>query len=309
MITLLSTLAAAQELRTLSLDDGRTLVARVVSQSPDALEIVVPQGAMTIPYTALRGLEPAEAATYASQGPWIVIVVGDGALAGRLRAHFDAIEGVDAPMGFGDGVDPSQAEAAARCAGAAECVATALEGAPWRWVVGVRPGATGSILEARPTSGGDLKQHALVATDDATVWALAHRILQLRPSAQPAPVTLTPIAPETPTHDAPTPWTEARVASTAWIPVPGLAAMRQRDPGHAAVAVAFGVPAAAAAVAIAGATARSPEEGIVWGTLGAWLTLAAVNEITGQRARTRAERLSDRDGVAWASSETRSPHE
>ena len=64
----------APEVRTLELTDGRLLTGRVLSANAEGMEVEIPQGRMSVPYTSLAEVEVLAEAEYAKQAPLRIAV-------------------------------------------------------------------------------------------------------------------------------------------------------------------------------------------------------------------------------------------
>jgi hypothetical protein len=67
-----------QEVRILKLTDGRLLTGRILGADAKGMEIEVPQGLITVPYTSLAEVEVTEASEYEEQAPLRVAVAPTG---------------------------------------------------------------------------------------------------------------------------------------------------------------------------------------------------------------------------------------
>ncbi len=283
----------AQQFRRLQVADGRTLYARIIGQTPEGLELELAQGTAIVTYDEIAGMTPVEPEAFAAAPAWSVVVLGNGELAERLARHFDFLPNTELVT-----VDKlMSSDVAARCGEALDCLAREMPAGEWAWFVSVAESGPGVVIEARVSEASPARRHALLATDDASLWATAHDVLGLRASPAPPPVTLAPPPPPPVVVVVPpanafaqrnaSDWTEKRVDSAAFIPIPGFVAGRLGDPGHAAVAWVTAVPAVIGFAYVTGAATDDAAEGAVIGSLGSLAIVTAINQITGRRALAR----------------------
>ena len=267
-----------RQFRKLELTDGRTLTAEILSTEPTGLMLRTPQGDSLISFEVLRDMSPTDELTYKSQTDWLVYIDLPDRLEPTAVELLGAIEGIDAAT-VGQtfaGLRPEQAAEARACDGTIGCIADAVKGAPWMWIVTARDDAHDGALRSGLSSGGSRSSTPLESESRDALWTSLHESLGLQ-----APNTGAP-KPTKSTSSSGAPFTKEKVAAFSFIPLPGAPSLAMKDGGNAALAWGIAVPAAGAfAGASYAAASDSPGEMVGMMAGGFYVATVFANQITG----------------------------
>ncbi len=301
-VTALDAHAQSIPIRRTRLQDGREFVAEVVGTEATGLRVRVPAGEMLVSFEDLLEVKPIDAAAYAAQPAWPVLLVAPESLLPAAEGMFNAMPGVLArPATRADAAfTAAQTEAMASCGADVTCLRTVVKANPWQWVVALEPQGAGGVKVTSLVSTAERALPATVAVDavePVALWSALHRAigLQAPTSAPPAVPGLDakggkpakPVKPEGPAV--------AAGASGRFVPIPGWTSFRAGDGGNGAIAVA-GTVGFTTLSAVAGALLVSDEpppalvggQAAVFGALGYLSSAWLFNHLGAERA------------VAWA---------
>jgi hypothetical protein len=272
-----------RQFRNLELTDGRTLTAEILATEPTGLMLRSPQGDSLISFEILRDMQPTDELTYKAQPDWLVYVDLPERLEGTALQLLEAIDGVTAvPVGQTMGqLTPSQAADANACDGNIGCIADAVSGHRWMWILSA-PDDDTSVIKSGLSSGGQRRSTPLEAETRDALWTSLHQAIGLQAPNSSAPK---------PPKDGPkgggggATFTKQKVAATSLIPVPGLPSLLMGDGGNAALAWGLALPAAGGFVgASLAATPDAPGEGAALMGGGIYLSILFANQVTGMRS-------------------------
>ncbi len=311
LATALPATAMAQEkqYRELKLTDGRTLKAEVLETVATGLEMRVPQGRTLISFEILMDMVPIEAPEYRVQEPVRVYVHAPG-----NEEKFDAVYGAIEKLELAgeNNLPPGVVIELEACAADFDCMADALAGQPWMWLVTATPPtddrSAALIVRGRTTGGRQITLEE-TQTDTATdIWHAAHGVIGLIKEGDVPKSVLSELGEDKievqpdpqPDPEAGLGWTKARVYSSSFFPVPGYTAARQGDTGGLAVGLTVGVLGTGATAGVLAAT-RSGDNSAGGGGVAEIAVFSAatyyalsvvMNQATGMRAYNRAKGAS-----------------
>lgn len=245
-------------IRRTRLQDGREFVAEVLGTEATGLRVRVPAGEMLVSFEDLLEVRPIDAAAYAAQGSWRVVVVAPEGILPATRQMLDTIPGLVArPAGQPDAdLTPAQVAAVGACGPDLGCMRDATKDLPWRWLVVVEDVEAGGIKVSSLVSTADRtvpQVQAVPVVEAAALWTALHRAVGLDApkSAPPVVEGLGGKVPKTP--KGPKTYGPATAASAAqvFVPVPGWPSFRSGDAGKGAAAL-LGATAFTVAAGVAG---------------------------------------------------------
>lgn len=264
--------------RHLSLADGRTVTAEVLSTEPTGLRMRTPQGVSLVAFELLLDMVPSEEGAYAAQRPWTVHVAAPPEVRDPLIDALRALPEVDVhpveePT---EEITPAQAHLASRCALDLECVVRALEDAPWRWVVVALPDTDGGVRLVSAVTTGTTRHRAKPASlTPQDLWSSVHEILHMEvPSGQLPKAVVAPPRPAGVLEPE-------KVVALSFTPLPGFPSLRQGDGVGFAKALGIVAPATALWVGAVGKNAQSLPETAALGAVGFYAATVLANQVTG----------------------------
>ncbi|TVQ93171.1 MAG: hypothetical protein EA397_05195 [Deltaproteobacteria bacterium] len=287
-------LAAPENVREVTLNDGRVLYGEVVTTEPSGVRLRVPQGDIIVPFHQLQNMQSAMPERYDSQRPWEFVVVGPETEREWVERALRTIPQtfVSGDQGKPSALSTSLRKTAQSCAPSdLQCAMEAVRrDDSWQWIVTVEPGQGGTAtLRARATTdggGGVLKVDDI--SDPTVLLSGLDRLLNLRavPDRNKAISTIAPHAPATaPKERKPRRSTSGAGASSgalaAFVPVPGYTALKDGDMKGFGMAMAVTLPVTAAWVGVTGGQSQSAPEHIAMSAGGFYLTTVVVNQIFG----------------------------
>jgi hypothetical protein len=276
--------AAAQETeqyRSFKLSDGREFTAIILATEAAGFQVRVPQGEMQVPFAQLFDMIPVTKAEYDSQDDWVVYLAVPPERQKGLASSFEVIPHVNVYGGpqapSGTRITSDMEAKALACDLDVACIATALTGAPWVWIVTARQEASDLVFAAQ-TNQGTPRQNPVRAGmfNSDQVANAPWNVLEL-----------TPVAGETigPTVVGNTDLIEkrAKAIKASFIPVPGMSALANKDMGGFGLAMATTIPATALWVGMVGKNTQSGA-GLAAMSLGGYYAITvAVNQAVGLR--------------------------
>lgn len=291
-LTLGAVTAHAQEepeqYRSFKLSDGREFTAIILATEAAGFQVRVPQGEMQVPFAQLFDMVPVTKAEFDSQPDWVVYLAVPPERQRGLASSFEVIPhvnvygGAEAPSGTRITSD-MEAKAAA-CDLDVDCIAAALAGAPWVWIVTAKQEASDLVFAAQTNQGTPRQNPVRAGMINAEQIANAPwNVLELKPAAGQV------IGPQVVGNDPDLMAKRAKAIKAAFIPIPGMSALANKDMGGFGLALATTLPATALWVGVAGKTTQSPAGLAALSVGGYYAITVAVNQATGLRGLAKPE--------------------
>lgn len=269
--------------RKVTLVDGRTLTAEIVSTEPEGLLLRVPQGDTLISFELLLDMVPISQAEYASQPPWVVYYWVPPEIESDTLALLAAIPGIE-PQAVtvpGNGVTNTMALQATACDGKIACIATAVSSSSWKWVVTAEAVPTGghTLKSKVNTSAGAAVDTPIAGKSDDELWEALHVALDLKVPPGGAPRSSSPE--DTGPAEA---MSDRKIVAWSFVPFPGAPSLAQRDASGFALALAVVVPSTAVWVGAIGQTGQSAPEFGALSFAGYYAVTVLANQVAGFRS-------------------------
>lgn len=315
-------LAQSPAYREVTLLDGRVQVGEVVTTEPAGVRLKVKQGETVVPFHQLQNMAPSDAGSFERQREWEVVVVG----ADEPRRWIEqAVRTYAATKVAGDSglrfpLNPGQVSVARKCA--PETLSCAIAATQrdelWAWVVTVSVDESGVALVRGATSFDSASRTVRVENlyDAGATLAALDQIFGLSkvPGRSQAVATLAAAAPagaitkaSKPSRDrSPRPAASRAAggssegAASAFVPIPGYSALRDRDMGGFGLSLAVVVPTTAAWVGLTGSQSQSVGEHVALSVGGYYLTTVLVNQVVGASGSRAAVGIAPLPGARGA---------
>lgn len=282
---LASTNAQAQDeqYREFKLSDGRDFTAIIEATEAAGFKVRVPQGTMSVSFDQLFDMVPVTKAEYDSQPDWLVYLAAPPE---RQKGLADAFEDIPHVAVYGSDKAPSgtrislaQEQQAGACDVDITCIATALAGAPWVWIVVANQEGSDLVFTSQ-TNTGTPRQNPVRAgmINPDQINEAPWTVLELTPATGSTSVV-------TPLNTHPTKDDErTKAAKLVWVPIPGMPSLARKDMGGFGMSLATAVPATALWIGAVGQNAQSGAGTALLGLGGYYAITVAVNEAIGLRA-------------------------
>ncbi len=284
-LALLANTASAQDVeqyRTFKLSDGREFTAIILATEAAGFQVRVPQGEMAVPFAQLFDMVPVTKVEYDAQPDWVVYLAVPPERQRGLASSFAVIPHLvvygspEAPTGTR--ITAEMEAAASGCDLDVDCIAAALAGAPWVWIVTAKQEASDLVFAAQTNQGTPRQNPVRAGMINADQIANAPwNVLELTPVAGAV------IGPQVVGNDPALMEKRAKAIKASYIPVPGMSALANKDMGGFGLAMATTIPATALWVGAVGKTTQSPAALAVLGLGGYYAITVAVNQATGLR--------------------------
>lgn len=287
--------AAAQEYRVFTLSDGRVFVSELLATEVAGLRIMLPPGETEVPFTLLVDMVPSDAASYTGQDPFMVVLNAPEEHYERIASVYRSMPGVvvHGSPGTPTVLSPEQVEFANSCEGEIDCLQAATQGIDWLYLVAATVDeSTGEVtLTSRLNTGPTGYEASYGSFDWEALQQGSYAALGLTPKNKLKPLSgpLFPAPPEGtetigPKETKP-PKDRGPVDATklAFVPIPGLAALKQGDYATFGLTCAAVVPATALWIAATGKNSQTPAEHIAMGVGGFYAITVVANHALSKR--------------------------
>jgi hypothetical protein len=304
--------AFAAEYRHVTLDNGREVLAEIVTINAEGMNLRLPQGNLIVPPNTPAIFAPLSAAEFEQQQPWKVAILPFGAVntedkAAATAAQFMALRVLEElsavrPMSPIDIPIPgrdSDKRALAQCGMSLPC-ATRLGDSLGLDVVVMgqidRDGTLhlGAVFVQSPAARKRVKieLHGAIMEHRDEIYRAQYNVLFIATpeKARPEPVVRAPIPVVSPPAErakpapAPERWQpppQSALNRMAWAPVPGLPSLAQRDMAGFGAALGVATVGASVGVAVAGTATTSTAQFVTMSLLSSYTATVVANHLFG----------------------------